>query len=118
MIDSDLLKITYTKSCVGYSQRQKETIRSLGLRRLGESVMLPDSPPVRGMIDKVSHLVVVEPVGEVDVQRASDVGSNQGKSKTKNKSKGTSKTASANKPDSGQSEPEGGAGAVASGDEE
>jgi large subunit ribosomal protein L30 len=54
------LVITWTKSSIGYSQRQKDTIRSLGLRRLNQRVEKPDSPELRGMIDKVSHLVVVE----------------------------------------------------------
>ena len=44
---SELLRITYTKSSIGYAQRQKDTVRSLGLRRLGESVIQPDSPAVR-----------------------------------------------------------------------
>jgi large subunit ribosomal protein L30 len=54
------LVITWTKSSIGYSQRQKDTIRSLGLRRLNQSVEKVDTPELRGMIDKVSHLVAVE----------------------------------------------------------
>ena len=54
------LVITWTKSSIGYSQRQKATIRSLGLRRLHQRVEKPDTPELRGMIDKVSHLVEVE----------------------------------------------------------
>lgn len=56
------LRITYVKSAIGYSQKQKATIRALGLRRLGDTVELLDTPPIRGMIDKVSHLVVVEEI--------------------------------------------------------
>lgn len=54
------LQITWVKSSIGYSLRQKRTIRALGLRRLGDVVDQPDSPAVRGMLDKVSHLVRVE----------------------------------------------------------
>ncbi|MBP1467609.1 50S ribosomal protein L30 [Candidatus Chloroploca sp. M-50] len=54
------LRITYRKSMIGYAKDQKETIRSLGLRRLGQSTIKPDNPSIRGMIFKVRHLVVVE----------------------------------------------------------
>ena len=54
------LQITWVKSAIGYSERQKNTIRALGLRRLGDVVEQPDSPAIRGMLDKVSHLVRVE----------------------------------------------------------
>ncbi len=58
------LKITYRKSAIGYEQSQKETVRSLGFKRLNQSVVHEDSPVVRGMIHKVKHLVTVEPVTE------------------------------------------------------
>ena len=58
------LKITYKKSAIGYSQRQKDTIRSLGLRKLGQSVELPDNGAIRGMVQHVRHLVVVEESAE------------------------------------------------------
>lgn len=51
--------ITWRKSAIGYRQDQKDTIRKLGLRRLHQSVSHPDSPALRGMIAKVSHLVEV-----------------------------------------------------------
>ncbi len=54
------LKITYKKSAIGYSQRQKDTIRSLGLRKLGQTVELPDNGAIRGMVRHVRHLVSVE----------------------------------------------------------
>ena len=54
------LRITWVKSGIGYSQRQKETIRALGLRRLGTMVEQADTPAIRGMISKISHLVQVE----------------------------------------------------------
>ncbi len=54
------LRITYTKSAIGYRQRQKDTIRKLGLRKLHQTVEHEDSPTVRGMIAKVNHLVEVD----------------------------------------------------------
>ena len=58
------LRITYKKSIIGYSQDQKDTIHSLGLRKLGKSVIKPDNASIRGMIFKVKHLVEVEEVGD------------------------------------------------------
>ncbi len=62
MSDDRRLRITWVKSSIGYSRRQKGTIRALGLRRLGDVVEQADTPVIRGMIDKVSHLVEVEEV--------------------------------------------------------
>jgi large subunit ribosomal protein L30 len=56
------LQIRWTKSSIGQSRRQKNTIRALGLRRLGDVVEQVDTPVIRGMIDKVSHLVQVEEI--------------------------------------------------------
>jgi large subunit ribosomal protein L30 len=56
------LRITLVKSPTGYTERQKATVRALGLRHLRDSVEQTDTPVVRGMINKVSHLVVVEEV--------------------------------------------------------
>ena len=56
------VRITYVKSVIGYSERQKGTIRALGLKRLGDVVERQDTPVVRGMVDKVSHLVEVEEI--------------------------------------------------------
>jgi large subunit ribosomal protein L30 len=56
------IKITYTKSYIGYSQRQRDTIRTLGLHKLHQSVVREDRQDVRGMIAKVAHLVTVEEV--------------------------------------------------------
>ena len=58
------LRITWTKSAIGYADDQKETIRNLGLKRLGHAVDKPDNRSVRGMILKVRHLVSVEEVAE------------------------------------------------------
>jgi len=51
------LRITLVKSPLGYSKRHKGTIRALGLRRLQQTVEHVDSPQLRGMLDKVSHLL-------------------------------------------------------------
>lgn len=54
------LHITLVKSAIGYSQRHKDTVRSLGLRRLNQTVIHDDTPVIRGMLLKVNHLVKVE----------------------------------------------------------
>ena len=54
------LVITYKKSAIGYNQRQRGSIRALGLHRLGEVVEHDDTPVIRGMINSVRHLVTVE----------------------------------------------------------
>ncbi|MEE6273833.1 50S ribosomal protein L30 [Georgenia wangjunii] len=56
------LKVTQTKSVIGGKQNQRETLRTLGLRRIGGSVVREDRPEVRGMITTVAHLVTVEEV--------------------------------------------------------
>jgi large subunit ribosomal protein L30 len=58
------LKITYAKSAIGYERSQGATVRALGLRRLNQTVEHDDTPVIRGMVHKVSHLVVVEEVEE------------------------------------------------------
>ncbi len=57
-----VLRITLTKSPIGYSYRQKRTVRALGLRRMHQTVEHEDTPVIRGMISKISHLVTVEEV--------------------------------------------------------
>ena len=57
---SKTIKVTLIKSPIGYSGRQKDTVRALGLRRLGQTVEHNDSSVIRGMINRVSHLVEVE----------------------------------------------------------
>ena len=54
------VRVTWVKSAIGYDQRQRATLRGLGLRRLHQTVELKDGPEVRGMIAKVKHLVRVE----------------------------------------------------------
>jgi large subunit ribosomal protein L30 len=56
------LKVTQTKSRIGGTRAQRESLRSLGLHRIGESVVQPDRPEIRGMIQVVRHLVTVEEV--------------------------------------------------------
>ena len=58
------LRITYIKSSIGYREDQKATVRALVLRRLHQTVDQPDVPPIRGMVEKVRHLVQVERVEE------------------------------------------------------
>ena len=56
------LKITLVKSPIGYNKRQRGTVRALGLRRLNSSVEHEDVATIRGMVEKISHLVTVEEV--------------------------------------------------------
>ena len=58
------LKVTQTRSLIGRPRPQRDTIRSLGLKRIGDTVVKEDRPEIRGMIFKVSHLVEVEEVTE------------------------------------------------------
>lgn len=55
------IKVTWKRSAIGFSRDQKETLRALGLRRLGHQVIKEDTPSIRGMVYKVRHLVEVEP---------------------------------------------------------
>ena len=52
--------IRQIRSANGSNSRQRDTLRSLGLRRIGHSVERPDSPQLRGMLHTVRHLIVVE----------------------------------------------------------
>ena len=54
------IKITWTKSTIGKPGNQRKIIESLGLHRLNHTVVHQDSPTIRGMVNKVSHLVKVE----------------------------------------------------------
>ncbi len=56
------LRITWVKSGIGYAERQKRTIKALGLKRLHHTVEHEDNPTIRGMAQKVRHLVAVEEV--------------------------------------------------------
>ena len=54
------MKVTQTKSKNGANHAQRETLRSLGLRRIGHTVELKDTPQARGMVHRVRHLIKVE----------------------------------------------------------
>jgi large subunit ribosomal protein L30 len=59
-----IVRITLVKSPIGYSKEHKGTLRALGLRHMHRTVEHVDSPSLRGMLYKVSHLVEVEEVVE------------------------------------------------------
>jgi large subunit ribosomal protein L30 len=54
------LQITLVKSPIGFNKRQKATVKALGLSKLHQTVEQTDNPAVRGMINTVSHLVIVK----------------------------------------------------------
>jgi len=56
------LRVKYIKSAIGYPKDQKATIKSLGFRKLQQTVEHDDNPAIRGMIRKVVHLVQVEEI--------------------------------------------------------
>ncbi len=56
------LKVTQVRSKIGTKQNHRETLRSLGLKRINHSVVKEDRPEIRGMVHTVRHLVVVEEV--------------------------------------------------------
>ena len=56
------LKITQVKSGIGRKQNQRDTLRSLGLKRIHDSVVQEDRPEIRGMVATVPHLVTVEEI--------------------------------------------------------
>lgn len=58
------LKITLTRSLISRPETQRKTVRSLGLRKLNSSNVLPDVPTIRGQIHKVKHLVTVEEIAD------------------------------------------------------
>ena len=58
--DGPRVKITLVKSTIGFNKNQAKVVQGIGLRRIGHSVELADTPATRGMILKVRHLVTVE----------------------------------------------------------
>ena len=56
------LKVTQTGSGIGGKQNQRDTLRSLGLKRMSDVVVKEDRPEIRGMVNTVRHLVAVEEV--------------------------------------------------------
>jgi large subunit ribosomal protein L30 len=58
----DKIKVKQTRSTIGCKQNQRDTLRTLGLKRIGDEVVKEDRPEVRGMVQTVRHLVTVEEV--------------------------------------------------------
>jgi len=56
------LKVQQVRSGIGRKQNQRETLRSLGLKRIGDIVVKEDRPEIRGMLETVPHLIAVEEV--------------------------------------------------------
>jgi large subunit ribosomal protein L30 len=56
------VRVTYVKSTIGFTKKQKATVKALGLNRLGDSIEQANTPAIRGMIDRIGHLVSVEVV--------------------------------------------------------
>lgn len=56
------LRVTQVKSKIGGKENQRETLRSLGLKKIGQTVEHADTPVIRGMVNTVTHLVTVEEV--------------------------------------------------------
>jgi large subunit ribosomal protein L30 len=59
-MSASALRVTQRKSRNGCDQRQLDTLRSLGLRRIGHTIEVKDTPQIRGMLHKVRHLVEVD----------------------------------------------------------
>lgn len=57
---SEKLKITLTSSLIGRTQSQRQTVQTLGLKKINDSIVREDTPVVRGMINKISHIIAVE----------------------------------------------------------
>ena len=66
--EEKMVRITLVRSPIGYPERQKRTIRTLGLRRMHQSVEHVDSPSLRGMIAKVNHMVDVVELGPAELR--------------------------------------------------
>ena len=55
------IKITQTGSPIGRKPGQKDTLKALGLNKMGRSNVVEDTPSIRGMVDKVAHMLKIEP---------------------------------------------------------
>lgn len=64
MAKKQTIRIRQVKSGIGFARDQKATLRGLGFRRLNQVVELEDTPSVRGMVNKITHLVRIEPEGQ------------------------------------------------------
>jgi large subunit ribosomal protein L30 len=58
------LRVTLVRSLIGYPENQRITARGLGLRKINSSVVRPDNPEIRGMINKIIHVVKVEVISK------------------------------------------------------
>ncbi len=56
------LKIKLTKSVIGVKPKHRATVKALGLKKIGQVVERPDNPQMRGMVNKISHMVEVEEI--------------------------------------------------------
>ena len=61
------LKVTQVKSAIGAKRNQRETLRSLGLKRIRHSVVQEDRPEIRGMVATVTHLVRLEVIDAAEI---------------------------------------------------
>ena len=55
--DGGTIKIQYYKSMIGYSKKQKAIVKSLGITKLNQTITRPDNPSMRGMVEKIPHLL-------------------------------------------------------------
>ena len=55
--DGGTIKIQYYRSMIGYSKKQKAVIKSLGITKLNQTITRPDNPSMRGIVEKVPHLL-------------------------------------------------------------
>ncbi len=55
--DGGTIKIQYYKSVIGYSKKQKAIVKSLGITKLNQTVARPDNPSMRGIVEKIPHLL-------------------------------------------------------------
>jgi large subunit ribosomal protein L30 len=60
------LRVTLRRSLIGHPKNQKQTARALGLGKMQRTVVRPDTPAIRGMVNTISHLVTVEEVADGD----------------------------------------------------
>ncbi len=64
MATGDRIRVRQTRSTIGCKKNQRDTLRSLGLKRIGDEVVKADAPEIRGMVHTVRHLVSVEPFND------------------------------------------------------
>ena len=62
------LRVTQTKSTISHIARNRATVRALGLKGIGSSVVVPDNDAVRGMVRQVRFLVTIEEISEADAK--------------------------------------------------